>query len=647
MCGIAGIVSANTADSVDLASIVRMCDAIVHRGPDDAGTFVKGNAGLGMRRLSIIDLAGGHQPIFNEDRSVWIVFNGEIYNFVELRADLISRGHIFSTNTDTEVIVHLYEEWGRDCVLKLRGMFAFAIYDERRRKLLLARDRLGKKPLHYAQVRDRLLFASEIKALLAIAPELADLDHQALLQYLYFGYILDPRTAFNPIHKLPAGHLLEFEAGQIHTQAYWDLPPSGTHPPMAEGDVLDELESRLTDCVRMRMISDVPLGALLSGGTDSSTVVGVMARCSSQPVETFSIGFQQSDFNETRYARLVAEKFSTHHHELFLEPDVVATLEQLTAHMEEPFGDSTLLPMYYLCQLARQNVTVALSGDGGDELFGGYDRYRIQLRRNFLERVPKRLRRWYRERVFPRLPNGTYGKRLSYSLSLDWAERYVDEMSLIPVVEREVPLLTREFRQHCALTQDPQEPMLMLLNEEPGRDRLSRLLYLDTKTYLAADILTYVDRMSMATSLEVRVPLLDHVLVEWVTALPSHWKIHGDQQKYLLRKFAERIGVPREVLYRPKKGFAMPLLHWIRSDLKELILNLLLDSRTLQRGYFDRRGIELILNNHFSGRRNESGTIWRLLIFELWHRNFLESLRHSPVSTALPSSPARTIATGN
>src|SRR5580698_211764 len=400
MCGIAGVVETHPEGAVDNATVHRMCEAIVHRGPDDEGIFVKAGVGLGMRRLSIIDLAGGHQPVFNEDKTVWIVFNGEIYNFPELRIELEKSGHRFASHSDTEVIVHLYEELGADCVTKLRGMFAFALYDERRRKLLLARDRFGKKPLHYALVGDRLLFGSEIKSILAVAPELASVNNEAILQYLYFGYVPDPLTSFLPIQKLLPGHLLEFEAGKLNVRQYWDLPRYGTHYPNSEEECLEELERRLAEAVRIRLISDVPLGAMLSGGVDSSTVVALMARASSQPVKTFSIGFRRDDFNEAHYARIVAQRFGTDHHELIVEPNVLETVEQLTSSLEEPFGDSSMLPPYYVSCLARKHVTVALSGDGGDEIFAGYDRYGINLRRQVFERVPRWARHLYREHVF-------------------------------------------------------------------------------------------------------------------------------------------------------------------------------------------------------------------------------------------------------
>jgi len=389
MCGIAGIIGAADDYGIDPDTIRLMCQTLVHRGPDDEGLFVKNGAGLGMRRLSIIDLAGGHQPVFNEDGTIAVVFNGEIYNFRELRRELEDQGHHFRTQSDTEVIVHLYEDLGTSCVQKLRGMFAFALFDWPRRRLLLARDRLGKKPLHYAYSGGRLFFGSEIKAILTTAPELAAIDTQSLLQYFYFGYIPDPATAFSAIHKLPPGHLLEFERGEIRIRQYWDLPEYGTYSPGSEEECLEELEQRLAEAVGTRLVADVPLGALLSGGTDSSTIVALMATASAKPVKTFTIGFRQADFDEAPYARMVAEKFGTEHHELILEPKVAETVDTLARSLEEPFGDSSMLPTYYVCSLAREYVTVVLSGDGGDEAFAGYDRYRIHLQERSRYPIPK------------------------------------------------------------------------------------------------------------------------------------------------------------------------------------------------------------------------------------------------------------------
>lgn len=623
MCGIAGIVSATRESNITVDLVREMCNRIIHRGPDDEGIFVEDGAGLGMRRLSIIDLSGGHQPVFNEDRSAWIIFNGEIYNFRELRAELEGNGHRFHTKTDTEVIIHLYEEMGSDCVQKLRGMFALAIYDKTNRKLLLARDRLGKKPLHYAMLKDKLYFGSEIKSILAVAPELAQVNSQGLLEYLYYGYVPDPITAFTRIQKLPPGHLLEFENGKVRIRQYWDLPRYDTHTPKSEEECLQELEHRLLEATRIRLISDVPLGVFLSGGTDSSTIVALMARASSAPVKTFSIGFTKDDFNEAEYARMVARKFRTDHHEMILEPDIVQTLEDLTSSLEEPFGDSSMLPTYYVSQLARQHVTVALSGDGGDEIFAGYDRYRIHADRGIFEHVPDWARRFYRNQVFPLLPRNTKGRQLSYNISLAWRERYVDSLSFLPSFERDTRLLSDGFREVLRTSDDPRNVLLRYFAKAPARDQVSELLYVDTKTYMVGDILTKVDRMSMLNSLEVRVPILDHQVVEWVTSLPAEWKLRGKSQKYLLRKLAERVGVPREVLDRPKQGFALPLVHWMRNELRELLM-ILLEPRSLQRGYFEARGIQKLMDDHLQGRRQLSSRIWRLLIFELWHRNFLE-----------------------
>jgi asparagine synthase (glutamine-hydrolysing) len=624
MCGIAGIVSAD-GGGVQSGTIHHMCQQILHRGPDDEGIYVKDGTGLGMRRLSIIDVEGGHQPVFNEDRTAWIVFNGEIYNFPELRPELEQRGHHFRTHSDTEVIIHLYEEYGAECVQHLRGMFAFAIYDERKRSLLLARDRLGKKPLHYAFIHQRLLFGSEIKSILAVAPELAAINQQALMQYMLMGYIPDPATAFKNIHKLAPGHLLEFANGQTRIHQYWDLPEFGTYQPASEEACLQELEHRLEEAVRIRLISDVPLGAMLSGGTDSSTVVALMARNSSSPVKTFSVGFSHADFNEAEYARIVAQKFGTDHHELILDPNVVDTVETLTESLEEPFGDSSMLPTYYISRLARESVTVALSGDGGDELFAGYQRYRIHLQDRSFDWIPQWAGKTYREQIHPRLPYALPGRNLAYSVSLPWQQRYLEGVTIQAFI-REMGLLSGDFQKAASAGQGPLDPLRSFLDKANAHDPLSRVLYLDTKTYLPGDILSKVDRMSMLTSLEARCPILDHKFVEWVAALRPEWKMRGRSQKYIFRKLAERVGVPSEVLHRKKQGFALPLVHWMRSELKELVLSTLLDTRTLQRGYLNPSGVRRLLEEHFHGRRDHSPRIWRLMMFELWHRNFLERL---------------------
>jgi asparagine synthase (glutamine-hydrolysing) len=635
VCGIAGIVG-KRGEVVEAADVHRMCQTIVHRGPDDEGIYAQGPVGLGMRRLSIIDLAGGKQPIHNEDRTVWVVFNGEIYNFPELRRELEGRGHQFYTHSDTEVIVHLYEEMGADCVKKLRGMFAIALYDTKRDTLLLARDRLGKKPLHYALHQGRLLFGSEIKTILALHPELAEIDPEGVLQYFYFGYIPDPHTAFQRIRKLPAGHLMEFRHGEMKIRQYWDLPEYGTHPPISEEECLDELERRLEEAVRIRLISDVPLGALLSGGVDSSIIVALMARTSAKPVKTFSIGFRAEEFNESEYARLVAERFGTEHHELILEPDLEETLTYLSGMMEEPFGDSSMLPTYYVCRMARRQVTVALSGDGGDELFAGYDRYLVAMERRKFDSLSRWLGPIYRDRIHGLIPAGMYGKNLAWNASLTDRDRYLDGISFLPALHRERDLFTREFLDSAERLPDPLLEWQRIYDGAPARDRLSRLLYLDTKTYLNSDILTKVDRMSMATSLEVRVPLLDHELVEWVTSLPVEWKFRSGVRKHILKKLAERLGIPPALLHRRKQGFQLPLVEWMRSETKAKFWGVLLESRTLQRGYFKPEAVRTVIDEHVRGRRNRSGMLWRMLVMELWHRNFMEARSNWGVTTRAP-----------
>ena len=627
MCGIAGIVTTEPNARQDAETIRLMCNAIVHRGPDDDGYYVCNGVGLGMRRLSIIDLPGGHQPIHNEDRNVWVVFNGEIYNFPELRRDLESRGHNFYTHSDTEVIVHLYEETGAECVKKLRGMFAIALWDENRKTLLLARDRLGKKPLHYAFHNGNLYFGSEIKSLLAVTPELADVDREALLSYFQFGYIPDPLTAFRAILKLPPGHLLEFEAGQIKVRSYWDIPSYGTFDPGSESECLDELERRLDEAVRIRLISDVPLGALLSGGVDSSTIVALMARANSGPVKTFSIGFSHEDFSETTHARAVAERFNTNHHEFIVEPDFSETLDKLTHMLEEPFADSSILPTYHVSRIARQHVTVALSGDGGDELYAGYDRYQINLRRRAFDRIPTWLRSSYRNYAYPRLPHGMRGRKFAYNVSLGTRDRYIDSISFLPPDLRERSVFSSDFLAFASGRPSPAELFRNYYDQAPADDDLSRMQYLDTKTYLTADVLTKVDRMSMSTSLEVRCPLLDHEFVEWSASLAPHWKLRMGQSKYALKKLAVRLGVPAGSVNRPKKGFAMPLVHWFRKELKDGIGYILLEPRSLSRGYFDSLGVQAMLQEHWQGRRDHSGSLWILLMFELWHRNYVDCFR--------------------
>jgi asparagine synthase (glutamine-hydrolysing) len=626
VCGIAGIIGRD-GEAIGAEQVRRMTDAIIHRGPDDEGIRAKGGVGLGMRRLSIIDVAGGHQPIYNEDRSVSVVFNGEIYNFKQLRAELEERGHRFSTNTDTEVIVHLYEEMGADCVSKLRGMFAIALYDEKRRSLLLARDRLGKKPLYYALLDGRLYFASEIKAILAVEPELAEIDPEGILHFFYFGYVSDPYSAFKRIKKLPPGYLAEYAGGEIGVRQYWDIPQYGTHDPGSDEACLEEMEQRLEEAVRIRLISDVPLGAMLSGGVDSSIVVSLMARCSFAPVKTFSIGFGKADFNEAEYARMVAERFGTDHHELVVDPDITETLNQLTGWMEEPFGDSSMIPTYCVSHLARKKVTVALSGDGGDELFAGYDRYIVNWKRRHYDLIPSLVGSLYRNHVYGRLPSRLRGRKFAWNITLPSRDRYLDGVSFLPALHREKSLFSRDFAESAAKCADPFRQFAQYYDDAPASDQLSRVMYLDMKTYLTADILTKVDRMSMAASLEARCPLLDHEFVGWVAALPLKYKFRDGTRKFMLKKLAERLGVPSALLHRRKQGFSLPLVHWMRNELKDGLLGILLEPRTLQRGYFEPQAIRTVMDEHFNKVRDHAGVLWMLLIFELWHRNFLEARR--------------------
>ena len=636
MCGIAGLVG-RVDEQISADQVHRMCQTIVHRGPDDEGIYARGSVGLGMRRLSIIDLSGGRQPIHNEDKTVWVVFNGEIYNFPELRRELESRGHAFYTHSDTEIIVHLYEEMGAQCFTKLRGMFAIALYDERKKTLLLGRDRLGKKPLYYAEHQGRLYFGSEIKTILAVAPELAEVDPEGILQYFYFGYILDPRSAFTKIRKLPAGRWVEFRNGALGaTQPYWEVPAYGTYHPANEEECLRELEAQLEDAVRCRLIADVPLGALLSGGVDSSVVVALMARSSSAPVKTFSIAFNNQRFNEGDYARVVAQRFATEHHELVVEADLEQTISHLTGMLEEPFGDSSMIPTFHVSRMARQHVTVALSGDGGDELFGGYDRYLVGMNRRGLDRVPSWLGRAYRDNIHGLLPEGAYGKNFLWNASLPAAERYLDSMSYLPGLDRERGLFSPEFEDAAARLPDPLAQGKAWYGRASEHDPLSRMQYLDTKAYLNGDILVKVDRMSMATSLEMRSPLLDHKVVEWAAGLAPEWKFRGGVRKYILKKLAERVGVPPEAIYRKKQGFALPLEDWMRQGLKDDLLQILLEPRTTQRGYFRPAAVRRLVEEHVSGRRAHTGSVWCLLMFELWHRNFMEAHGYNPQPAGMP-----------
>jgi asparagine synthase (glutamine-hydrolysing) len=624
MCGIAGIFETEaTMGAAQRREVIqRMCRVIEHRGPDDEGFHIDGGLAIGMRRLSIIDLGTGHQPISNEDGTVWIVFNGEIYNFQELREDLISRGHIFRTRTDTEVIVHLYEDQGERCVEQLRGMFAFAIWDSRLQKLFLARDRVGIKPLHYAIAGSTLIFGSEIKSILEHPAIRREVNHEAISDYLSFGYVPDPATTFRGIAKLPAGHTATFRDGRLSMRRYWDFAYDDPRPePIRdEGYYVAKLRELIAESVRLRLISDVPLGAFLSGGIDSSTVVAMMAKQMDRPVTTFSIGFSESSFDELQHARITARHFHTDHHEFIVTPNICRIVEDIVWHHDEPFGDVSSIPTYMVSKMAREHVTVVLSGDGGDELFAGYDRYLIDRTRERFERIPGFIRRSLMLKVSRALPRSAYGKNFLRNVALDGDARYIDSLSCFSD-DAKRDLLSAGFRRELD-GRDSSQSFKQILASTSG-ERLERLLYLDSKTYLPGDILTKVDRMTMAHSIEARVPLLDHKLIEFVQTIPASLKLRSGTTKHILKR-AMRGLIPDEIIDRPKQGFGVPVNKWFNHELRDMLHDTLSDSKTRQRGYFSQRGIQVLLEEHRRGRRDNSRHLWTLLTLELWHRAYID-----------------------
>jgi len=638
MCGIAGFVDFWDEKRIDADArrvlLKDMCDVIRHRGPDDDGFLLKHGVALGMRRLSIIDLSGGAQPISGEDGSVTIVFNGEIYNFQELTPELEKRGHVFKTHCDTEAIVHTYEEYGTACANHLRGMFAFAIWDDKKRELYIARDRVGKKPLYYTITRGgTLVFGSEIKSILQHPDVTREIDLEALDAYFTTGYIADPLTIFQNVHKLPPGYFLTFAAGRVRTEQYWDFkfePLDSRNPE----DYVEELRALLDESVRLRLISDVPLGAFLSGGVDSSTVVALMAHQMSQPVKTFSIGFHEDSYNELKYARLTAKKLGTDHHEFFVTPQICDIIDDLVWHFDEPFADPSAIPTFMVSKLARDHVTVALSGDGGDELFAGYTHYVVQESRRAFSALPKALRAGVIRPLSYRLPHGAWGRNYLHNISLDPIDRYLDSLSYFTELGKK-SLYTSEFMSALHMTDRVARRFREYAARVKTNEPLDELLYIDSKTYLPGDILTKVDRMSMATSLEVRVPLLDHKLIDFVTRVPASLKMVGTQTKQLLKRVAKDL-IPAEILDRPKQGFGIPLEQWINRQLRDQIRDLLSEPRTRQRGYVNYDYVDLILDEHDKGRRDHSQPLWSLLILELWHRRYID---HSPrISEARESS---------
>ncbi len=624
MCGIAGFFEPNPAlTAIERRDVIQhMCDVIAHRGPDDEGFYVDGGLALGMRRLSIIDLATGQQPISNEDGTVWIVFNGEIYNYAELRAGLLQRGHQFRTNSDTETIVHLYEELGDRCVEKLRGMFGFAIWDAREQKLLLARDRIGKKPMHYAQVGSAFLFGSEIKSLLQHPSMKREANLESVSDFLSFGYIPEPQTAFRGIHKLLPGHTLTFKNGQVSTRCYWDFNYNGASaPPKDERTYIAELRHEIDEAVRIRLVGEVPLGAFLSGGIDSSTVVGTMAGLMEQPVKTFSIGFSEASFDELEFARLTAQRFNTDHHEFIVTPDVCRLVEEIVWHHDEPFADVSSIPTYVVSKMAREHVTVVLSGDGGDEVFAGYERYAVHKRREVFERIPRAARRGLMLPLSHSLPSLIPGKNYLRNIALDPAARYVDSLAFFDEKTKQRLLsdqAARLLRHH-----DSTAGFRQLFNVPTSLERIDHLIYLDSKTYLPGDILAKVDRMSMAHSIETRAPLLDHKLIEYVQTIPGTLKLHGMETKHILKRAVAGL-VPDEIIQRQKKGFSVPIRQWFKRELKDMLNDTLSDQRTRERGLLNARAVRALVNEHQIGRRDHAHKLWGLLTLELWQRAFID-----------------------
>jgi len=615
-----------------------MCQTIVHRGPDDEGVYAEGPVGLGMRRLSIIDLAGGQQPIANEDQTVWVVFNGEIYNYRELRPDLEAKGHRFTTNSDTEVIVHLYEEFGADFPEHLRGMFAIALWDKTRETLILVRDRLGKKPLYYAEHAGKLVFGSELKALLSDdVPR--DIDPQALHEFLSYNYIPGPRTIFQVAKKLQPGHRLIAHRGHIAISPYWrpellKEPDSRTQP---IAHYIEQLTELLRESVRYRLVSDVPLGVFLSGGVDSSTLVAMMREVSSDRIKSFSIGFEDESFNELPYARDIARHFETDHYELVVKPDALDLLPKLVRFFDEPFADSSAIPVYYLSELARRHVTVALGGDGGDELFAGYETYAAYKMAEFYRYLPRSLQ-YLTPRLVSKLPVSHAKVSFDYK-----AKRFVQNALLPPerghYAWKEV--FSDEMKRNLyAFTtpDDLQDPFHVFEREFAicqQHSMLSRLQYVDQRVYLPDDILVKVDRMSMAHSLEVRAPLLDHKLVEFALTIPPEFQMRRLKKKYLLKRAMEH-RLPAQALSRKKAGFNVPIPSWLRNELHDYVQDVFSDRRLREQGFFNPRYVHQLIKDHNDMKVDYSRNLWGLLIFTLWREaygNISSSVHAQPRSS--------------
>ncbi len=642
MCGIYGFVAAagDLGDPERVGRTLRAMDrSIVHRGPDDNGKYADDRCAMGMRRLSIIDLGGGKQPIASCDKRYWIVFNGEIYNYRTLREGLVSRGHRFATTSDTEVIVHLYEERGAAAVDALSGMFGFAVWDRQRHELVIARDRLGIKPIYYAPTPRGLVFGSELKSLLCHPDVRRAVSPEALSHYLSFGTTPSDQSILDGVRKLPPGHILRYRAGELSVTRYWDL--RGDERQVDERDAIAEVRSLLRSAVESHLVADVPVGAFLSGGVDSASIVGTMAELGARP-KTFSIGFEEADFNELDYARVIAKKFGTDHHELIVRPDAWELTEKLVWFLDEPFADVSAIPTFLVSKLAAEHVKVVLSGDGGDEVFAGYDRYAWNVAEERRWGWLPAPARWAMTRLASSLPDRARGKNFLRHIAQPAHLRYVDGESLFqqPMKQR---LIGTELRHQLARRDvdalTATFDRVALLDGAPG-DLVKRLMYLDTMTYLPLDILTKVDRMTMAHSLEARPPLLDHTLVERVFALQSSLKLAPDgTQKSIFKKAVADL-LPPEILARPKRGFGVPIVKWFRGALKAPMQELLGDRRFIERGWLDEGTVRAIVAEHLDGRRDHALPIWSLMTLELWARQFLDGAQ------AAVESPAEEVVNG-
>ena len=616
MCGICGVYNFGTGAPADPVALKRATDAMAHRGPDDEGFHIDGPLGLGNRRLSIIDLPGGHQPIANEDESIWITFNGEIYNYRDLRPDLLARGHKFRTHSDTETILHLYEEYGFECLEHLRGMFAFAIWDSRKRLLFVARDRLGVKPLFYQVDADRLAFASELRTLRELLPRAPEIDAQSVYDFFGFRYIPAPRTFYRGVEKLLPGHYLVADSTSVRTQAYWDIPPEDETSRNSR-EIAAEIVELLRESVRLRLIADVPLGVFLSGGTDSSAVVAFMAELGARPLRTYTVGFDESEHSELPYARDVANRFETEHHELIVTPQHMNDeLPRLVAFRDEPIAEPTDVALYLISKLAAQSVKVVLAGEGGDELFAGYPKYAAERLAGVFSMLPsaatRAISRW--------LPYGQHRVRTALeALSIrDEAERNIAWFASFSREERE-NLFASDFLAQVD-TSHPARVIESYLEKVRDRSPLKRMLYADLKVWLPDNLLLRGDQMTMAASIEERGPFLDHRLVEMAARIPTRMLTRGFKTKVLL-KDALRPYVPKNALFRRKVGFRVPVGEWFKKPLRSLVGDLLLSSQAKTRGYFNARNMENFIREHFDGVRDRQKQLWALVNFELWCRN--------------------------